>query len=394
MHGGDLFHSIEFQMSLLLFMALGGYLLSNRINQPAVVGVILAGILIGPSALDLIDYSEFVKSIGHIGAIVLLFAIGLEFHVKAITKPSYFLIALGGIILPWAAGYGVAMAFGFEFAKAIIIGVALSATSIAITADTLREMGKLKSEAAKAIIGAAIIDDVLALLALSVSQQMATGDIDYIVSLIFLVKAAVFLVLGVVFGRKVLTPFIHYVDNSKLSEKYPDFVFITTMMSAFLYAMLAEVMGLSAIVGAFVAGVSLEQAKTSRSVDFRHGSEFLRIIFGAIFFISLGVLADFSKFTMDSLWFALSLTVAAILSKLIACGGLAKLAGMNTQDSLVVGIGMSPRGEVAMMIALLAFIEGVIQQQVFISIILMSLLTTIAAPLLLRNVLMKSGEIS
>lgn len=392
MHGADLFHSIEFQMSLLLFMALGGYLLSNRIGQPAVVGVILAGILIGPSVLDLIDYSDFVKSIGHIGAIILLFAIGLEFHIKAITKPSYFLIALGGIILPWAAGYGVAVAFGFEFSKAIIIGVAMSATSIAITADVLREMGKLKSEAAQAIIGAAIIDDVLALLALSMAQQFSAGQIDPMVVFIFLGKAIAFLILGIVLGWKVLTPLIHKIDASKIADKYPDFVFIMTMMSAFLYAMLAEVMGLSAIVGAFLAGVSLEHVKTSRSQDFRHGSEFLRIIFGAVFFISLGILADFSEFDMESLGFALALTVAAILSKLIGCGGLAKLAGMSTRDSLIIGVGMSPRGEIAMTIALLAFIQGVIQQQVFISIILMSLLTTIAAPLLLRNFLMKPDK--
>lgn len=393
MHDGNLLHSIEFQMSLLLFMALGGYLLSNRINQPAVVGVILAGILIGPSGFNLIHYSDFVKSIGHIGAIILLFAIGLEFHIKAITRPSYFLIALGGILLPWAAGYGVAAVFGFEFTKAIIIGVALSATSIAITADVLREMGRLRSEAAQAIIGAAIIDDVLALLALSMAQQLAAGSIEFATLAMFITKAAVFLVFGILLGRKGLTPLIHKIDSSRIAEKYPDFVFILTMMSAFFYAMLAEVMGLSAIVGAFVAGVSLEQAKTARSEDFRHGSEFLRIIFGAVFFISLGILADFSAFTMESLGFALALTLAAILSKLIGCGALAKLAGMSTRESLVVGVGMSPRGEVAMTIALLAFIQGVIQQQVFIAIILMSLLTTIIAPLLLRNFLIKPEKI-
>ncbi len=389
-HG--LAESIEFQMSLLLFMALGGYLLSNRIGQPAVVGVILAGILIGPSGFDLIHYSDFVASIGHIGAIILLFVIGLEFHLKEITKPSYFLIALGGIVLPWAGGYAVAAAFGFDFTKAIIIGVALTATSIAITADTLREMGKLKSEAAQAIIGAAIIDDVLALLALAVAQQLSQGAVDIAIIGIFSVKAVIFLVAGAVIGDRVLTPLVHKIDHSKIAEKYPDFVFILIMMVAFFYAMASELMGLSAIVGAFVAGVSLERIHTDRSKDFRQGSEYLRIIFGAIFFISLGILADFSNFTWESAGFALALTAVAVLTKLIGCGVLAKAAGMSRHNAIVIGVGMSPRGEVAMTVALLAFLSGVIEQPAFVALIVMSLLTTIIAPLLLRNWLYRKTE--
>jgi len=381
----SLTESIEFQMSLLLFMALGGYLLSNRIGQPAVVGVILAGILIGPTGFDLIHYSDFVASIAHIGAIILLFVIGLEFQLKEITKPSYFLIALGGIVLPWAGGYAVATSFGFDFSKAIIISVALTATSIAITADTLREMGKLDSEAAKAIIGAAIIDDVLALLALAIAQQLSSGALDITIVAVFSAKAIIFLVVGALLGSKVLTPLVHRIDSSKIAEKYPDFVFILILMVAFLYAMAAELMSLSAIVGAFVAGVSLERVKTEHSKDFRIGSEYLRIIFGAIFFISLGILADFSTFTWESAGFALALTVVAVLSKLIGCGVLAKLSGMTSRDALVIGVGMSPRGEVAMTIALLAFLGGIIEQPAFVALIVMSLLTTIIAPLLLRN---------
>lgn len=381
--------SIEFQMSLLLFMALGGYLLSNKLRQPAVIGVILAGVLIGPSALNLIHYSDFVASIGHIGAIILLFVIGLEFKIKEITKPLYFLIALGGIVLPWIGGYAVAVAFGFPFAKAIIISVALTATSIAITADTLREMGKLKSEAAQAIIGAAIIDDVLALFALAVAQQLSHGTISAPEMAIFAAKAFVFLIGGALIGGKVITPIIHKIDGSAITDKYPDFIFILVMMVAFFYAMLAEVMSLSAIVGAFIAGVSLERVQTMKSKDFRTGAEYIRIIFGSIFFISLGVLADFSNFSFNALYFALALSVVAILSKLIGCGFFAKISGLSNRDSLAVGVGMSPRGEVAMTIALLAFTSGVIEQPAFVGLIMMSLITTMVAPLLLKNVIYK-----
>ena len=155
--------TIEFQMSLLLFVALAGYLVAARINQSAVVGAILVGILIGPSLLGLITYTDFVRSIAQLGAIILLFVIGLEFKPNEIFHIKYGIIALVGVIVPWIGGYYVADFFGYSFRSSIFVGTALTATSIAITANVLREMGRLQTAAAKAIIGAAVIDDVLAL---------------------------------------------------------------------------------------------------------------------------------------------------------------------------------------------------------------------------------------
>ena len=166
-----LFATVEFQMCLLFFVALGGYLLASKINQSAIIGVILAGLIIGPSVLGLITYTDFVRSLASLGAIVLLFVIGLEFKVLDIFKWKYGAIALIGVIFPFIGGYFVAKIFGFDFATAIFIGTALTATSVAITANVLREMGKLQSDVAKAIIGAAVIDDILGLLILSTSQQ-------------------------------------------------------------------------------------------------------------------------------------------------------------------------------------------------------------------------------
>ncbi len=389
----DLVHSIEFQMSLLLFMALSGYLLANIIRQPAVIGVIFVGILIGPSGFNIINFSEFVASAGNIGAIILLFAIGLESRIRTAAKPSCSMIALGGIILPWAGGYLVAILFGFEFTKAIIIGVALTATSLAITADTLRELGKLQSGPAQAIIGAAIIDDILALLALTISQQLSSGSVDTVLILVYTVKAAVFVLAGVWFGRKVLAPLMRHIDRSPLADKYPDFVFILSIVLAFFYAMIAALIGLSAIIGAFLAGMSLARVTTKHCKDFREGTEFLRIIFGAIFFISLGILIDLRDFTWDMAGFVLTLTIVAILSKVIGCGVMAKLCGMGKHDALIIGVGMSPRGETAMAISLLAFTNGLIDQSTFVALVLTSLLTTVIAPILLRNWLYKGDTI-
>ena len=392
MHGPELTQSIEFQMSLLLFVALAGYLLASRIAQPAVVGEILVGLLIGPSVLGWITYTEFVSSVAHLGAIILLFVTGLEFKLKEIASPRYMVIAFFGVLIPWVGGYLVAGAFGFETHKAVLIGVAFAATSIAITADTLREMGKLQTPAARAIIGAAIIDDVLALLALSAAEQAAAGTFTVSASLIMLAKAAVFLLAGAWLGRVLVMRMIHHIDASPFAQRYPEFVFVLAMMLAFMYAMGAELMGLSAIVGAFVAGVSMEGVNLQHSRHFKEGAEYLRVIFGAIFFVSLGVLADVTALTGDVIIATLAFTVVAVLTKLVGCGVPARLLGMSSHDSLVIGFGMAPRGEVAMIVALLALNKGVIGQAGYVSLVIMSLLTTLIVPLIMRNWLYRDRQ--
>ncbi len=195
MHGGDIFGSVEFQMSLLLFVALSGYVLASFISQPAVVGEILVGIIIGPSVLAWVTYTDFVSSLAKLGAVILLFVVGLEFKLKDIGKIRYVWIALLGVIIPWIGGYLVARYFGISSEKALLIGVTLTATSIAITADTLREMGKLQTEVAKTIIGAAVIDDILALTALAFTQHFTTGSFEWAITGFLLFKAIAFFLL-------------------------------------------------------------------------------------------------------------------------------------------------------------------------------------------------------
>ncbi len=391
MHGMELTQSIEFQMSLLLFVALAGYILASRIAQPAVVGEILVGFLIGPSVLAWITYTEFVSSLAHLGAIILLFVTGLEFKLRDITHLKYAVIALFGVVVPWAGGYAIAVAFGYDSTKAMLIGVAFTATSIAITADTLREMGKLQTEAAKAIIGAAIIDDVLALIALAATEQAALGELSATGVGWMIISAVVFLVVGALAGRFVFMPMIHRIDASDFAKKYPEFVFVLAMMLAFLYSMAAELMGLSAIVGAFVAGVAMEGVHLQHSRHFKDGAEYLRVIFGAIFFVSLGVLADVRGLSSDVVLATLAFIVVAIATKLVGCAIPARLMGMSTRDSLVIGFGMTPRGEVAMIVALLALNQGVIGQAGYVSLVIMSLVTTLVVPLVLRNWLFRDG---
>jgi Kef-type K+ transport system membrane component KefB len=382
--------STEFQMSLLLFVALAGYLLAYRINQSAVVGIILAGIVVGPSLLGWVTYTDFVSTLAHLGAIVLLFTIGLEFEIKDITRPSYLFIALIGVIIPALGGYYLARLFGYDFKAAVFVGTALTATSIAITANVLREMGKLQTGTAKAIIGAAVIDDVLALLALSVSEGIVSGELSAIILTITLAKAVGFIVIGIFIGQILLRKVMRGLDKTRIVEKYPQSIFIFAMMMAFLYAMAADFVGLSAIVGSFLAGTSFAGLKLERAKIFREGAEHLQIIFASIFFISLGVIMDLHVITVNVLGFILALTGIALLTKAIGCGIPAKLSGMSWKDSLITGIGMVPRGEVAMIVALIGLDQNLITQEGYVALILMSLLTTIIPPLLLRNWLFKT----
>jgi Kef-type K+ transport system membrane component KefB len=381
----SLLTSPEFQMSLLLFVALGGYLIASRINQSAVIGLILVGLLVGPSVLGLITYTDFVAGLAHLGAVILLFVIGLEFNVREILSLRNGVIAGVGVIVPWIGGYGISLMFGYDTASAIFIGTALTATSIAITANVLRELGKLQTEAAKAIIGAAVIDDVLSLIALAISTDVVSGSLTAGSIALVVVKAVAFIVIGGAFGIFVVSKYIERLDATGFCIKYPEFIFIFAMMMAFLYAMFAEAVGLSAIVGAFIAGVSFERVELTHSKNFKEGAEYLRIIFASIFFVSLGILADVKALTPETFLFLIVITVAAIVTKVIGCGLPAGMMGLCRRDALIVGFGMAPRGEVAMIVALIGLDAGIIDMGVYVVLVLMSLLTTIITPIVYRN---------
>ncbi len=384
--------SVEFQMSLLLLVALAGYFIASKINQSAIIGAIILGLIIGPSALGLITYTGFVSSLAHIGAVILIFVIGLEFNLKDILNVRYGLIALAGVILPWFSGYYLSKLFGLNFTSAVIVGTALTATSIAITANVLKEMGMLKTDAAKAIIGAAVIDDILGLLALSFSSQLVAGTFSYAAIALILLKVVGFLIIGTIVGYTLVSTAVIRIDNSKSAQKYPELVFMFAMMIAFFYSVSAELIGLSAIVGAFIAGVSLKDIVVKHSKPYKEGAEYLYILFGAIFFVSLGVLADLKALTWTIFWFSILLIIVAILTKVVGCGLAARMRGMSKKDSLTVGVGMSPRGEIAMIVALIGLSQGLIGQNIYVSLVMVSIITTLVTPIFLKKLLYKDMD--
>jgi Kef-type K+ transport system membrane component KefB len=383
-------HLIEFQMSFLLFIALAGYLAASRVNQSVVIGEILVGLLVGPSVLGIVTYTDFVSSIAHLGAVFLLFVVGMEFRFEDIARPRFFLIAAAGVAVPWGMGYGTAALFGFSLGGSMFIATALTATSIAITANILKEMGRLDTEAARAIIGAAVIDDVLGLLVLATTNGLVAGTLSFGTVALTLGKAVLFVCGGAAAGVYGLRRLLARIDGTRFTRRYPEVTFIFATMVAFLYGMAAELLGLSSIVGAFIAGASLGGMRFRHGKDLHAGSEYLQVIFASIFFVSLGILADVRALQPHVLLFLAVITLVAVASKLIGCGGTALLTGSGLRDSAIIGFGMSPRGEVAMIIALIGLDKGLIGQDVYVAIILMSLLTTIMAPLVLRGLLTPS----
>jgi Kef-type K+ transport system membrane component KefB len=209
----------------------------------------------------------------------------------------------------------------------------------------LKEMGKLQTEAAKAIIGAAVIDDVLSLLVLAISTDVVSGTLTAGGIAFVAIKAIAFIVLAGAFGIFIVSRYMERLDTTGFCKKFPEFIFIFAMMIAFLYAMIAEAVGLSAIVGAFIAGVSFERVELSHSKNFKEGAEYLQIIFASIFFVSLGILADLKAITPEIALFLIVLTVVAIFTKVIGCGLPARMMGLCRKDALIVGFGMAPRAK-------------------------------------------------
>jgi Kef-type K+ transport system membrane component KefB len=222
--------------------------------------------------LGLITYTDFIRSLAHLGAVVLLFVIGLEFHLKDILSARNGVIAGIGVIIPWIGGYWLSLLFGFDIPSAIFIGTALTATSIAITANVLKELGKLQTEAAKAIIGAAVIDDVLSLLVLAISSDVVSGTFSVGGIAIVALKAIAFIVIAGAFGLLVVSRFFERLDTTAFVEKYPEFIFIFVMMMVFLYAMLADAVGLSAIVGAFYCRCLICWSPSEPEQELKRGS--------------------------------------------------------------------------------------------------------------------------
>ncbi len=377
--------NVEFQLALLLLVAVGGYLFAAWVHQSAVVGEIILGLIVGPSVLGLITYTDIVSALAQMGAIIILFVIGFGFHFRDILKGRYLIIGICGVILPWFAGFLTADLLGYSPEGSLFIGAALTATSIAITANVLKEMGKLHTQVANAIIGTAVIDDILALIVLSITLDVVSGATSFVDIALSVARPLIYIAAAALIGLYIVDRLIEKVDSSGIAIIFPEFVFLFGLCIAFIYALVAGFFELSPMIGSFIAGVSINKVSLRHSISIKKGSEFLYIPFAAIFFISLGILVDIHEVTWSIIPFIVVITVVAALSKFAGCSLPSKVCGMDLHDSLTIGAGMIPRGEMAMVIALVGLSMGIIGQDAFISIIMASLVCTMITPLLLKD---------
>ena len=360
---------------LLLAKVAGG--LAVRAGLPSVLGVIVAGLLAGPAAFGVIGHDQFVANLAQVGVVLLMFLAGLETDpvgMRSVGKAA-FLVACGGVILPMGAGYGVGVLAGMTTMHALFLGAILTATSVSITAETLKEMGRTRSREGSIIMGAAIIDDVLGVLVLSALVVASSGG--SVVEPIL--KLAVFSVGAFAFSRWVMPLVVEH----HVRIENPDTRVAAALAMALGLAWLAyRVGGLADVTGAFLAGVMLARTDLGHRIT-APVSQLSYSMFIPIFFVFIGTQVTRQDLTAAP-WLCLSITAVAIATKVIGCAVPAKFCGESTSVSLRVGAGMVGRGEIALVVASVGLTQGVVDGGVFSIAVVVTVATTMACPLLLK----------
>lgn len=368
---------------------------SNRLRQPSVFGEILVGLLLGPTFLDILGWPIFlsegtahpallgiVGDLAELGVLLLMFVAGLETDLAEMRRVGKvaFWAAAGGVILPFAGGIAVSSAFGLPaFWEGIFIGTILTATSVSISAQTLLEIGALKSREGSTILGAAVIDDVMGIIVLSFVVAFARGGpLDYAQFGVVVLRMMVYFAIAIAAGR-VLAPLARWADGLGVSQG----LLAAVLAATFLYAWAAEYLGgVAAITGSYLAGVLFAQTDLKRRIDEGiHPLTYSMLV--PVFFVAIGLQAN-ARELGGQVAFALTLVVVAILAKALGCGVVARVMGFDNRESLRVGVGMISRGEVGLIVAGYGLGHGIIGRDVFSASVIMVLATTMVTPPLLR----------
>jgi Kef-type K+ transport system membrane component KefB len=381
-------YSIFFELAIILVVAKLMAIGARRLKAPQVVGEIIAGLIIGPSVLGIVRQTDFITNLAGIGVVLLMFQAGLETNLRELlhTGPKALAIACTGVFVPLVGGtllymgfYGFAPVGDTEFFRALFIGVILTATSVSITVATLKEMGKLRSTLGTTIVSAAIIDDVIGILVLTVVLSLGGGETVSIQTVVL--KILLFFVFIAIFG--VLCYFVFRWMDSKWphTQRIPIF----SLAVCFFLAFAAEhFFGVADITGAYAAGVILCSIRDADYIDTKMNiSSYM--LFGPVFFASIGLKTDIHGFSSTMLLFSLGFVVVGLLAKIIGCG----LAGLATRhkpmDSLRIGVGMMTRGEVALIVTQKGLSTGIIEANFFTPVILLILVSSVMTPVVLKR---------
>ncbi len=379
-------YSIFRDLALIIIFAKSFGILARKCKAPQVVGEIIAGLIIGPSVLGLVQQSDFLVDMAEVGVVLLMFSAGLETDLKELLKtgPVAFLIACAGVIVPLIGGtlfymgfYGAAPWGSEKFYTAVFMGVIMTATSVSITVQSLKELGKLKGKVGTTILSAAIIDDVIGIIVLTFVigfKNPGSSPSGVIVSTLLFFIAA--FIVGIVAFR----------IFKKLDELYPHTqrIPILSLALCFFFSYAAEYFfGIADITGAYVAGIVLCSIQDSSYID-RKMDVSSYMIFGPIFFASIGFKTSIEHLNGSLLLFSAGFVAVALLAKIIGCGLMAKICRFHFLDSVKIGVGMMTRGEVALIVAQRGLAAGMLTPEYFTSVILLIIVSSIMTPILLK----------
>jgi Kef-type K+ transport system membrane component KefB len=377
---------------IIVAAKVGGYI-SNRFGQPAVLGELLAGILLGPTAFNMLGawpmfsedphLEETITLMSEIGVLLLMMLAGLELDLADLLKSGKASAFSGtlGVIIPLFLGFGTALLFGLNQTEALFIGLALSATSVSISAQTLMELKVLRSRVGLTLLGAAVFDDILVILLLSVAFIFVgdeAGGLGTVV--ITLLRIVLFIAGASLLGFYLLPRMVKWVDRLPISQGTLAFALVITL----LFGWAAEVLGgIAAITGAFLVGLFLSRSPLRNQLE--NGISAMAYgFFVPIFFVSIGLQINLRSISGAAWWFAITLTIVAIASKILGSGLGARLSGFSWLESLQLGIGMVSRGEVGLIVAAFAIAEGLLSQENFSITVFMVIIATLVTPPLLR----------
>ncbi len=370
-----------------------GYL-SMRLGQPSVLGELMAGIILGPTLLNIFHtipafndselLSITVAEFAELGVLVLMMLAGLELHLSDLLKSGKVSAITGtmGVFVPVVLGYGTAVLFGLSSTEALFVGIALSATSVSISAQTLMELGVLRSRVGIALLGAAVFDDILGILLLSVASALfigASSSRDSVGMVVF--RMVAFLGGAGILGYLFIPRLTRWINRLEIFQGLIAFALVL----CFLYAWASEAIGgVAGITGAFMVGLMLGLTPY-RSEIINGLSAIAYGLFVPVFFVNIGLNVDLLSISGSAWIFAITLTTVAILSKVVGCGLGGRLSGFTNRESLQLGIGMVSRGEVGLIVAAFAISQGVLSQNTFSIIVFMVIIATLVTPPMLRN---------
>lgn len=383
-----------FDLALILLSTKLLGLLTRKFKMPQVVGALLAGLILGPAMFNVLKETVFITDVSEIGVIVLMFIAGLETDVKELKKTGVasFIIAIIGVVVPLIGGFAVAYFFNKEgvidssdvtaskFLQNAFIGVILTATSVSITVETLKELGKLNTRAGNAILGAAVIDDILGIIALTLITSAADPSVNIF---LVLLKIVGFFICAGVCGFIFYKLFAKWIDIYKKDMRR--FVIVAFVFCLLLSYFAETIFGVADITGAYIAGLLISNTQKTKYIASRFET-LSYILLSPMFFASIGIKVELPSMTTAVIMFSVLLLIVAVATKVVGCGLGAKMCKFSNEEALQIGVGMVSRGEVALIVASKGASIGLMSNAIFGPIVIMVVATTILTPILLKLV--------